>query len=247
MKNLLKTLVAMAAGVGGYFAVKFLVTTYLLGGGTVTQDEVAEMLAKQPGNGFIEILRERSPGEYDEMMGAFTTLANSGVGPQQAFAQGVEIGASIRRRNAHYLWQAPQDSIIALLNAQRAVLAAFEDDRTTCNALLMAGPGALNPTDAAKIMPQIDASAKAVFTAIYDGRDNADRMEAPSMADYDSVMAAWVAGGATDGMVDAVTAPTSGNPMLCPAFLSFFDHLATGDGPSIQRVRTEFAVNANQY
>lgn len=209
----------------------------------MTFADTERLMSSSPGAKAIAIIRDRAPEDYRALVERLTEArpVARDLPPQQAVSLGQEILADLMRRNAEYLWRAPQASLVAVINSQVATLEALSVDHGACRTFLKAGSAALRPTDTYLLTSKglLTATGETLFAAIYDGRDASVQTPPPTAEDYRVVLSGWVAEGVTQQMIDAFKSQDFDDPQICGAFQSFFSYLARGEGQSVNRVRTD--------
>lgn len=153
----------------------------------------------------------------------------------------IEIGATIRRRNAPSLAKAPDAMLIKVLNHQIGLIAEFRDTPETCNTMLMQGPAALSVQDRNALISHIQ-SADVLYEAMHAGQTApVDRIGATD-ADWQALMSAMNEAGLTEEEIALIADPDPSDDRLCRAMLQFLDTIKSASFPGADRLRAEMAV-----
>jgi hypothetical protein len=248
MRDLAMIFIAALAAVAAYIAIELAPEGGLPGAGAApaaSKEAFAAAILTKPHMGFLRIAQTRAPADFEAILAELMALDADGR-READFAAAAAVTADYVRRNLGDLRRAPQESLIAVIETHRAILAAVADDPQACNLVIMGGFRGTDIATVERIVPAVAAKAEALFIAIYDGRERGAPIDPPSEADWREVADGWMRQGGTREMLERIVTPDPADPALCGAFLSFMSYLVKAGSPSLRRVRAEFAVRAHE-
>ena len=179
------------------------------------------------------------------MRTSIITLLNGGASEEEAFSKMLTVGAEIRRRHAGNLRTAPDQSLIAILLSQTQMIAAFDDNPTLCNRVVMFGAGAIPEEDRPRVVALFD-SANLLYRAMYEGEQSPIQRTPATDDDWSKLIAEFYVADGTDSELDLVTQPDIQNPLLCSSTLRFLRVLTDANFAGSDRLRAEMVTTMNE-
>lgn len=210
-----------------------------------TEAEIMAMVEATPAGEIYRALKRYYPEEAKYFRDRMMALLSEGVDEEEAFSKMLTVGAEIRQRHATNLRTAPDQSLLAILQFQTQIFAAFDDDPVLCNRVIMFGPGSIPEDQHHRIVELMD-SVGLLYRAMYEGEQSPVQRTPATDADWGNLIADFYAAGGTDDEFDLIMQPDIQNPQLCSGMLRFLYVLTDSDFPGSNRLRAEIVAAMNE-
>jgi hypothetical protein len=210
-----------------------------------TEAEIMAMVEASPAGEMYRALKGYYPEEAKYFRDRMMALLSGGADEEEAFSKMLTVGAEIRRRHAANLRTAPDQSLLAILQSQTQMIAAFDDDPVLCNRVVMFGAGSIPEDQRHRIVALMD-SAGLLFRAMYEGEQSPVQRAQATDDDWGSLIVNFYAAGGTDDELDLIMQPDIQNPQLCGAMLRFLRVLTDANFSGSDRLRAEMVAAMNE-
>lgn len=248
MKKLLGNLLVIVVGVAAFALAKPIgneIGKFFRSPPAVTEGNIEAMIEGSPAGEMYDALQSYFPDDAKYFRDSMMALLKENPSEEEAFSKMLTVGAEIRRRHAANLRTAPDQSLWAILQSQTQMIAAFDDDPTLCNRVVMFGPGAIPEGQRHRIVALMD-SAGLLYRAMYEGEQSPVQRAQATDDDWDNLIEDFYAAGGTDDELDLVMQPDIQSPQLCGAMLRFLCVLTDAEFPGSDRLRAEMVAAMNE-
>ena len=210
-----------------------------------TASDITNMIEASPAGEMYRALKGYYPSEAAYLRESMVTMLNEGASEEEAFSKMLTVGSEIRRRHAANLRTAPDQSLLAILQSQTQMIAAFNDDPILCNRVVMFGPVAIPQDERHRVVALMD-SAGLLYRAMYEGEKSPVQRAQATDEDWSNLIVDFYAAGGADDEIDLVMQPDLQNPKLCGAMLRFLRVLTDADFSGADRLRAEMVAAINE-
>lgn len=210
-----------------------------------TEADITKMIEASPAGEMYRALKGYYPEDAKYFRDRMMALLAGEGDEEEAFSKMLTVGAEIRRRHAANLRAAPDQSLLAILQSQTQIIAAFEDDPVLCNRVVMFGPMVIPEGQRNRIVALMD-SAGLLYRAMYEGEQSPVQRTQATDDDWRNLVVDFYAVGGTDDELNLVMQPDIQSPQLCGSMLRFLRSLTDADFPGSDRLRAEVVAAINE-